>query len=190
MERSETEGPPDADVLRRMQAGDADAVGILYDRYGGIAYGLARRMTGDAAAAEDIVQDAFLAAWRYAPRFDLTRGSVRTWLLSIVHHKAVDAVRRHVSRKESRMPEDAAELFADSGRTDTAAETTLDAEAVRVAVRAIPDDQRTVIEMAYFAGMTHTAIAEQTGIPVGTVKSRMRLGLEKMREHLRPRVTP
>lgn len=178
----------DTALLRAMQRGEQDAVAMLYDRYSGAAYGLAMRVTNNAQAAEDVVQDAFVSLWKQAPRFDPERGHVRAWLLTIVHHKAVDAVRRRAGRPERALPEGAEDFIEASGRPDELAEMVLDAEAVREAVRQIPDDQRRVIEMAYFAGMTHVEIAAQTGVPLGTVKSRLRIGLDKMREYLRPRV--
>ena len=161
---------------------------MLYDRYGGVAYGLAYRITTNAATAEDVVQDAFVSLWKQAPRFDPERGQVRSWLLTIVHHRAVDAVRRRAGKPERALPEGPEELEATIGRPEELAEMVLDAEAVREAVRQIPGDQRRVIEMAYFMGMTHVEIAEETGAPLGTVKSRLRIGLEKMREYLRPKV--
>ena len=171
-----------------MQRGEQEAVAVLYDRYGGAAYGLAFRITNNAATAEDVVQEAFVSLWKQAPRFDPERGQVRSWLLTIVHHRAVDAVRRRAGRPERALPEGPEEFEATLGRPEELAEMVLDAEAVREAVRQIPQDQRRVIEMAYFDGMTHVEIAEKTGAPLGTVKSRMRIGLEKMREYLRPKV--
>lgn len=161
---------------------------MLYDRYGGIAYGLAYRITSDGTAAEDVVQDAFVSIWKQAPRFDPARGQVRSWLLTIVHHKAVDAVRRRANRAERALPEGPDEAVATTGQPESLAEWMMEAEAVRDAVRQIPDEQRQTIEMAYFAGMTHVEIAERMGVPLGTVKSRLRIGIEKMREYLRPRV--
>lgn len=185
----EHEGPVAQDALRRIQDGDAGALGVLYDLYGGIAYGLARRITGDESAAEDVVQEAFIAAWRNARRFDASRATVRTWLLSIVHHKAVDSVRRRAVRSERTLPEVAAEVLPAPERTDEAAERQVDAEAVRSALAEIPEDQRQVIELAYYSGLTYVEVAARMSIPVGTVKSRMRLGLEKLRAALAPRVT-
>lgn len=161
---------------------------MLYDRYGGIAYGLAYRITSDGTAAEDVVQDAFVSIWKQAPRFDPARGQVRSWLLTIVHHKAVDAVRRRANRAERALPEGPDEAVATTGQPESLAEWMMEAEAVRDAVRQIPDEQRQTIEMAYFAGMTHVEIAERMGVPLGTVKSRLRIGIEKMREYLRPQV--
>jgi RNA polymerase sigma-70 factor (ECF subfamily) len=135
-----------------------------------------------------VVQDAFVALWKQAPRFDPERGHVRSWLLTIVHHRAVDAVRRRAGRPERALPEGPEEFEAPGGRPEELAEIALEAEAVREAVRQIPQDQRRVIEMGYFMGMTHVEIARETGAPLGTVKSRMRIGLEKMREYLRQKV--
>lgn len=180
------EGEDGREALRRIQQGDAEALGVLYDLYGGLALGLARRVTGDETSAEDVVQEAFMAAWRYAARFDSGRGSVRAWLLTIVHNKAVDAVRRRVARDERPLPDAAAEMFASDERTDEMAERALDAGVVRDALAAIPEDQRSVIELAYFAGLTYVEVAGRLGVPVGTVKSRMRLGLEKLRTALAP----
>ena len=171
-----------------MQAGDQESVGVLYDRYGGVAYGLAQRITNDASLAEDVVQDAFVSVWKQCGRFDPERGNVRSWLLTIVHHKAVDAVRRSSARAERALPEGAEEFLAASTRPDELAEWSMEAEAVREAVKQVPEDQRMTIEMAYFLGLTHVEIAERMGVPLGTVKSRLRIGLDKMREYLRPRV--
>lgn len=178
----------DAVLLRAIQSGDQQAVAGLYDRYSGVAYGLAFRITNDGTQAEDVVQDAFVSVWRQAGRFDPGRGQVRSWLLTIVHHKAVDAVRRRTNRGERALPEGPEEFIATHGRPEQIAEMTMEAAAVREAVRHVPDDQRRTIEMAYFEGMTHVEIAERTGAPLGTVKSRLRIGLEKMRDELRTKV--
>ncbi|MEX2245705.1 MAG: sigma-70 family RNA polymerase sigma factor [Dehalococcoidia bacterium] len=178
----------DASLLRSVQRGDEQAVAELYDRYGGVAYGLAYRITNDGTLAEDVVQDAFVSVWRQAPRFDPARGQVRSWLLTIVHHRAVDAVRRRAHRNELALPDGAEDFLAGSDRPDEIAEWSMEAEAVREAVRQIPEDQRRTIEMAYFEGLTHVEISERTGVPLGTVKSRLRIGLEKMRAYLRPKV--
>jgi RNA polymerase sigma-70 factor (ECF subfamily) len=175
-------------LLEAIQQGDQGAVAVLYERYGGVAYGLAYRITNDGPAAEDVVQDAFVSLWKQAPRFDPKRGQVRSWLLTIVHHRAIDAVRRRTGRKERALPEGPEEFVATRGRPEELAEWKLEAEAVRAAVRQIPDDQRQTVEMAYFEGLTHVEIAERMGVPLGTVKSRLRIGLEKMRTYLRPKV--
>jgi RNA polymerase sigma-70 factor (ECF subfamily) len=139
-------------------------------------------------AAEDVVQEAFVSLWRQAPRFDPERGQVRSWLLTIVHHKAVDAVRRRSGRNERALPEGPEEFVATRGRPEELTEWAMEAEAVREALRQVPEEQRAAIEMAYFEGLTHVEIAERTNVPLGTVKSRLRIGLEKMRTALRPRV--
>jgi RNA polymerase sigma-70 factor (ECF subfamily) len=180
--------PDDVGLLRAMQRGDESAVTALYDRYGGAAYGLAFRITGDGTLAEDVVQEAFVSVWKQCGRFDAGRGQARAWLLTLVHHKAVDAVRRRTGRPERALPEGAEEFLAAEGRLDELAEMTLDAVAVREAVRLVPAEQRETIVLAYFEGMTHVEIAQRMGVPLGTVKSRLRIGLEKMREYLRPKV--
>lgn len=178
----------DVRLLRLIQQGDQDAVAALYDRYSGVAYGLALRITSDSASAEDVVQDAFVSVWRQSRRFDPERGQLRSWLLTIVHHRAIDAVRRKAGRSERALPEAPEEFVATRGRPEELAEWTLEAEAVRDAVGRVPEDQRRTIEMAYFGGLTHVEIADRMGVPLGTVKSRLRIGLEKIREYLRPLV--
>jgi RNA polymerase sigma-70 factor (ECF subfamily) len=178
----------DASLLRDVQCEDEAALAALYDRHAGVAYGLAHRITGDAGAAEDALQEAFVSLWRQAPRFDASRGQVRAWLLTIVHHKAVDIVRRRANRPERTLPDGAEEFLEAHGRPDEIAEASLDARAVREAVSRIPADQRKTVEMAYFMGMTHVEIAEAMGVPVGTVKSRLRIAMDKMREQLRLKV--
>jgi RNA polymerase sigma-70 factor (ECF subfamily) len=171
-----------------MQRGDQAAVTALYDRHGGAAYGLAFRITGDGTLAEDVVQEAFLSVWRQCGRFDPGRGQVRSWLLTIVHHKAVDAVRRRAGRPERALPEEPEVFQSDHGRPEEIAEMSMDAAAVREAVALVPEEQKQTIMMAYFEGLTHVEIAERMQVPLGTVKSRLRIGLEKMREYLRPKV--
>ena len=186
--RMEYGAADDASLLRAVQRGDQQAFAALYDRYAGVAYGLAYRITNDGASAEDAVQEAFVSTWKQAPRFDPDRGQVRSWLLTIVHHRAIDAVRRRTSRAERALPEGPEEFIATRGRPEELAEWALEAEAVRDAMRVVPEDQRQTIELAYFGGLTHVEIAERMRVPLGTVKSRLRIGLEKMREYLRPKV--
>jgi RNA polymerase sigma-70 factor (ECF subfamily) len=176
----------DADraVLALVNAGQLDALQELYDRYRVMAYSIALRITSDASLAEDVVQDAFLGVWRNAARYIEGRGSVKTWLLAIVHHRAIDAVRRR--RPTTELPD--VELPPPSALTlpDVWAEVVavLDADTVRVALGTLSDVQREAIELAYFGGLTQQEIAEQTATPLGTVKSRMRLGLLAMRRTL------
>jgi RNA polymerase sigma-70 factor (ECF subfamily) len=174
----------DRAVLVRVTAGELHALEELYDRYRAMAYSIALRITGEPTAAEDVVQDAFLGVWRHADRYAEARGSVKTWLLSIVHHRSVDAVRRR--RPTSELPEPEASPPDQLVIPDVWAEVAgrMDAEAVRIALDALSDVQREAIELAYFGGMTQTEIADRTSTPLGTVKSRMRLGLLAMRRGL------
>ena len=174
----------DRGVLERVAAGELDALDELYERYKTMAYSIAYRITKDATLAEDVVQDAFLGAWRNAARYVEGRASVKTWLLSIVHHRAIDAIRRR--RPTSELPESTEAPPAALTAPDIWAEVAsgLDAEMVRGAMGVLSDVQREVIELAYFSGLTQYEIALQTGAPLGTVKSRMRLGLLAMRRFL------
>ncbi|MEA2619535.1 MAG: hypothetical protein QOC97_308 [Chloroflexota bacterium] len=174
----------DRAVLARLADGELDALEDLYDRYKTMAYSIAYRITNDATLAEDVVQDAFLGAWRNAARYIEGRGSVKTWLLSIVHHRAIDAVRRR--RPTSELPDLELPPPAAFRLPDVWAEVAsiLDAETVQAALGALSDVQREAIELAYFGGMTQQEIADRTSTPLGTVKSRMRLGLLAMRRNL------
>jgi RNA polymerase sigma-70 factor (ECF subfamily) len=170
--------------MDRLASGDLGALDGLYERYGAMAFSIAYRITGDRTAAEDVVQEAFLGAWRNAVRYAAARGSVRTWLLSIVHHRGIDAVRRR--RLTLELPEADAPLPAVLTLPDTWAEIErgLDRETVLAALTAISDVQREAIELAYFGGLTQTEIAERIGVPLGTVKGRLRLGLAGLRAAL------
>ena len=181
-----TVSPEDADraVLARVSAGELNALEDLYDRYRTMAYSIALRITGDAALAEDVVQEAFLGAWRNAARYIEGRGSVKTWLLSIVHHRAVDAVRRRRPTTELPEPEVVPPPTLTSPDIWREVAGNLDRDAVRAALGTITQVQREAIELAYFGGLTQQEIAERTGTPLGTVKSRMRLGLLSLRRAL------
>ena len=177
---------PDADrtdreILGRLSSGDVGALDDLYEHYGAMSFSIAYRITRDSAAAEDVVQEAFLGAWRNAARYVGGRGTVRTWLLSIVHHRAIDAVRRR--RPTTELPEIEARLPDSLTVPDVWAEVAvgLDRAAVQEALTRISPVQREAIELAYFGGLTQTEIAERTGVPLGTVKGRLRLGLEGLR---------
>jgi RNA polymerase sigma-70 factor (ECF subfamily) len=174
----------DRAVLVRLADGELDALEDLYDRYKTMAYSIAYRITNDAALAEDVVQDAFLGVWRNAARYVEGRGSVKTWLLSIVHHRAIDTIRRR--RPTTELPD--VELPPPSALTlpDVWDEVVavLDAATVQGALGVLSVVQREAIELAYFGGMTQQEIADRTGTPLGTVKSRMRLGLLAMRRVL------
>jgi len=177
-------GADDRAIMAAVAAGELGALDRLYEQHGAMAYSIALRITGDPATAEDVVQDAFIGAWRNASRYAGERGSVRTWLLSIVHHRAIDAVRRR--RASSALPEPEGPLPEALTLPDawSDVEARLDGAAVRTALAAIPVAQREVIELAYFGGLTQAEIASQLAVPLGTVKSRIRLGLVALRAEL------
>lgn len=171
--------------MARMRDGELAAFEVIYDRHSGVAYSLAYRICGTRPAAEEVVQEAFLALWRSGARYDRTRGSVRTWVLGIVHNRAIDALRRSLVHERRRATDDGLEeRLVSAERTETEVVHRDQAREIRAALEALPEEQARVIELAYFGGFTHTEIAELLGAPVGTVKGRMRLGLEKLRNSL------
>ena len=175
----------DEELMYVLQGGDPQAFEMLYDRHGGAAFSLAYRMVGTQAAAEDIVQEAFLSIWRSKVRYQRERGSVRTWVLGIVHHRTIDALRRDLVHERRRASAEAIEeRQAAPELTDVEAVRREETREVRAALSSLPGEQSQVIELAYYGGFTHTQIAEMLDMPVGTVKGRMRLGLEKMRREL------
>jgi RNA polymerase sigma-70 factor (ECF subfamily) len=175
----------DEDVMQLVRRGDARAFEVIYERHSAAAFSLAYRMMGTRSAAEDVTQDAFLSLWRSGARYDAARGSVRTWVLGIVHHRAIDALRRATVHDRRRTGDEGIEeRFEAPERTDVEAARREEAGTVRGALNALPADQSQVIELAYFGGFTHTEIAEMLEAPVGTIKGRMRLGLRKMRAQL------
>lgn len=166
--------------------GDADAFEVIFDRHIGVAFALAYRICGTRTSAEDTCQEAFMAAWRSAGGYDPERSSVRSWLLSIVHNRAIDQVRRATRHRNHTVSDDrAAEQVA--GRADTAGEAIArqDRAATAGMLEALPQDQRRVIELSFYAGYSHSEIAELLGLPLGTVKGRMRIGLDRLRLQLR-----
>lgn len=179
---TETAVPADDALMAALAGRDLTALGTLYDRYGRVAYGLAYRILGEAEAAEDVVHDAFISAWRGAASYRPERGNARAWLLSIVHHRAVDVLRRKTTFRSA--PLDAADEKPSD--QDTAEEATRNVEhaSVRAALEALPPAQRRTIELAYFGGYTHVELSELMGVPLGTVKGRMRIGLQKLRRAL------
>jgi len=165
--------------------GNASAFEVIYERHSQAAFSLAYRMAGSRGVAEDVVQEAFLNIWRSGARYERARGSVRTWLLGIVHHRAIDALRRSFVHERRRASDEGLEEQLETGeRTDIEAARHEEATTVRAALNHLPTEQSQVIELAYFGGFTHTEIASMLDTPVGTVKGRMRLGLEKMRHAL------
>jgi RNA polymerase sigma-70 factor (ECF subfamily) len=175
----------DEDVMQLVRRGDARAFELIYERHSSAAFSLAYRMMGTRAGAEDVTQDAFLSLWRSGARYDRARGSVRTWVLGIVHNRAIDALRRATVHDRRRAGDEGIEeRFEARERTDVEAARREEAGTVRSALSSLPADQSQVIELAYFGGFTHTEIADMLDAPVGTVKGRMRLGLKKMRAQL------
>ena len=175
----------DEDVMQLVRRGDARAFEVVYERHSAAAFSLAYRMMGTRAGAEDVTQEAFLSMWRSGARYDRARGTVRTWVLGIVHHRAIDALRRATVHDRRRAGDEGIEeRFEARERTDVEAARREEAGAVRNALGSLPADQCQVIELAYFGGFTHTEIADMLDAPVGTIKGRMRLGLKKMRAQL------
>src|SRR3954466_6377455 len=175
----------DEDVMQLVRRGDAQAFEIVYERHSAAAFSLAYRMMGTRSGAEDVTQDAFLSLWRSGARYDRARGSVRTWVLGIVHHRAIDALRRATVHDKRRTGDEGIAERVESGeRTDVEVARRDEAAQVRAAMERLPAEQARVIELAYFGGFSHSEIAELLGAPIGTVKGRMRLGLEKMRAGL------
>jgi len=172
----------DEDLMARVYDGDTRAFAVVFDRHAGVAFSLAYRMCGRRALAEEVVQEAFLSLWRSGARYERARGSVRSWVLAVVHHRAIDVL-RHESARAGRdiHDEDLGASLPSEERTEIEVERRSDASLVRSALGELPADQRQVIELAYFSGYSHSEIAELLGIPPGTVKGRMRLGMGKLR---------
>jgi RNA polymerase sigma-70 factor, ECF subfamily len=172
----------DEDLMHFVARAEAGAFEVLYERHAGAAFSLAYRMVGARNAAEDVVQEAFLNLWRSGARYDRARGSVRTWVLGIVHHRAIDALRRATVHERRRTGDEGIEERLEAReRTEVEVARREEARTVRRALDALPPEQVKVIELAYFGGFSHSEIADILSAPIGTVKGRMRLGLEKMR---------
>ena len=181
-------GVTDVQLDEQLAAGDVRALEVLYDRYGALAYSVAVRVLGDPGKAEDVVQDVFLKVWTNASRFDASRGSLRTWLLSAVRNRSIDYLRGRGAqeRSEKEIPEHVAATGtgADPWREVSLA---MEREAGRAAVASLPSDQKQAVELAYFGGYSHPEIAEMIRVPLSTVKGRMRLGMEKLHSYLQGR---
>ena len=173
----------DEDLMPHLARKDPAAFEVFYDRHGRAAYSLAHRIVGDPGKAEDVTQEAFLSIWRSKARYDPARGSVRAWTLGIVRNRAIDALRRAGGHAPRLDLDDDATLEAKPAPEQTEAEVLRreTARQVRGALGALPVEQSRVIELAYFGGFTHSEISRMLGMPLGTVKGRMRLGLEKIR---------
>ena len=174
-------------LVERLAGGDDSALADLYDRYAGFVYGLANRMLMNRQAAEDVTQEVFVALWENPARFEPGRGTLRGFLGTMTHRRAVDLIRREDARRrrESRAPADAApaqDLAETAARTDTSGR-------VRNALALLPEAQRRALELAYFQGHTYRQVADVLGIPEGTAKSRLRLGLQRVAEILRPELS-
>jgi RNA polymerase sigma-70 factor (ECF subfamily) len=172
----------DEAVVALVARADDEALAELYDRFGRVAYGLALRVLRDEKLAEDAVQEAFLTAWRKADRFMPERGKASTWVLTLVHRRAVDLVRREDRRRADPLPETTEPTPVDSAEDD--AWLRFERERVQAALRQLPDPQREALELAYYGGFTQSELAERLGQPVGTIKSRMFTGLAHLRELL------
>ena len=171
-------------AIERMARGDQNAVGELYDRHGRLIFSLALRVLRDQGDAEDVVQDVFLQAWREAARFDLTRGNVVAWLVMVTRSRAIDRLRRRQARPA--LSGDAAPADRPDERPSAHVQMEWQSRAteVRRALETLPLLQRAAVELAFFDGLTHSEIAEQLEVPLGTVKTRVRQGLLKMRDCL------
>ena len=174
----------DEGVLKLIHLGNESALGALYDRYGKTAYSLAYRMLGDVHASEDAVQEAFINIWRRAGSFTATRGSARTWIMAVVHHRSIDIGRRRRGMTPRELPLEMGQLPKDPHDTWSEVSNTLDRELLNGCLERIPEEQRVVIQLAYFEGYTQREIADLNGIPLGTVKGRIRIGMEKLRNLL------
>ncbi len=184
--REKAERLADEELMPLVGRKDPEAFEVLYDRHGGAAFSLAYRIVGDRAAAEEVTQEAFISVWRSGARFDATRGSVRSWLLSVVRNRAIDFLRSRAGKAPKLTFDDDAVLEARPAeeRTEEEAmrrETTAE---LRGALGKLPGEQSKVIELAYFGGFSHSEISRILNLPMGTVKGRMRLGLEKIRGEL------
>jgi RNA polymerase sigma-70 factor, ECF subfamily len=183
---AELERLADEDLMPLVAREDPLAFEVFYDRHAGAAYSLAYRIVGSRTAAEDVTQEALLSIWRSGARYDRARGSVRAWTLGIVRNRAIDLLRKESGRspKLAVGGDELIERRAAEELTDTEAVRRETAREVRGAIRELPEDQSRVIELAYFGGFSHSEIADMLGAPIGTIKGRMRLGLEKIRATL------
>jgi RNA polymerase sigma-70 factor, ECF subfamily len=176
----------DEELMPLIAARDPAAFEVFYDRHGAAAYSLAYRIVGEQAAAEEVTQEAFISVWRSGARFDPTRGSVRSWMLGVVRNRGIDALRSRAGKAPKLDFDDEAILEQRQARERTEAEAMrheTEGE-VRGAIGELPEEQSKVIQLAYFGGFSQSEIAAMLGVPLGTVKGRMRLGLEKIRVSL------
>jgi len=193
MERVDNQGFADGELVGRIAERDLGAFEMLYDRYADLVYSVALRVVADAHVAQDVTQDVFLRLWRRPDHFDASRGKFVTWLLSVTRNRSIDERRSHSRRlRHEALPPTIDEEEMIPGRDerdDPAAATVLADErlAVRRAMDVLPPEQRLAIQLAYFSGLTQQEIANKLGQPLGTVKTRIRLGMQKMRGSLEER---
>jgi RNA polymerase sigma-70 factor (ECF subfamily) len=173
----------DEELISLAQAGSAEAFAALYDRHSRSAYSLAYRMMGEKQSAEDLVQEVFLRVWRNSASYRTERGSVRTWVLSIVHNRGVDQLRSTASRRRTQDRVEASAPTSQPSEAFTETWRNNQRDQVRDALKTLPDEQLKILELAYFSGYTHVEIAGLLDLPLGTVKGRMRLGLRKVKDY-------
>lgn len=174
----------DGDLAAGLRRREPLAMEVLYDRLNRQAFGLAYRILGDGPAAEDVVQEAFLTLWRQAERIDAARGKLSSFVLTLVHHKAIDALRARKGQVARQLSVEVADVEKTGADVSERVLQSLNRDEIRAALAAVPDYQRRPIELAYYEGLTHVEISQALDLPLGTVKSRLRLGLEKMRTAL------
>jgi RNA polymerase sigma-70 factor (ECF subfamily) len=179
---SEWDAATDEELLLGIAQGDEQALGVLYDRYGGRAIGLAYRIVGERGAAEDVVQEAFLSIWRRAISYEQGRGRAQHWLLAIVHNRAIDRVRSAAGRRGTDTPLDLVDRVLTLDDPWHGIDGLVQREELRLWLASLPDTARRTLELAYFEGYMQREIAEMMGVPVGTVKARIRSALRKVRE--------
>jgi RNA polymerase sigma-70 factor, ECF subfamily len=177
----------DEDLISLVEAADAEAFATLYDRHSRAAFSLAHRMMGERQASEDLAQEAFLKVWRGASSYRAERGSVRTWILSIVHNRGIDQLRSQASRRRAQEKIEASAPRSQPSEAFTETLRNSQRDQVREALNTLPPEQLKILELAYFSGYTHVEISDLLGLPLGTVKGRMRLGLKKVRDYFESR---
>ena len=173
-------------VVRRMAAGDSPALGVFYDRWSGEVYATAIAIVRVAQDAEEVVEDTFWQAWTQASRFDAARGQVRSWVLSIARTRALDKLKSVTRRREDQLESAPQDRLAHEGSADDRVVEEERVSLVATVLNELPSAQREVLEMAYFGGLSQTEIADCTGLAIGTIKTRIRLGMQKLRERLAP----
>jgi RNA polymerase sigma-70 factor, ECF subfamily len=179
------EGSSDVELAEALAAGDVAALAQLYDRYGSLAYSVSIRILGDPGKAEDVVQDAFLKLWHSASRFDSHRGSLRSWVITAVRNRSIDYLRGRSAheRQEREIPVEAEARGAGSDPWREVA-ASIERDVIKEALGSLPPEQRQAVDLAYFGGYSHREIADMIGVPLSTVKGRMRLALEKLHSYL------